>query len=73
MLSHGQPPVRNNTSFIIGIIMMTVITEYDRYKTKSYFDNKTKEYEKQADDIIRRHIPSFPLKPSTHRHSGNLP
>jgi hypothetical protein len=70
-MSHGQPSVRSNTSFIIGIIVMTVITEYDRYKSNLYFDNKTKEYEKQADDILRRHTPSFPLKPSSHRRSDS--
>ena len=30
---------------------MTAITEYDRYKSKMYYETKTKNYEKQANEL----------------------
>ena len=41
-------------AFIVGIIMMTAITEYDRYRSKVYYETKTKQYEMKANELYHK-------------------
>jgi hypothetical protein len=46
--------MKNILPFIVGIIVMTAITEYDRNRSNKYFIETTIKYQKQADELLKK-------------------